>query len=184
MDQLSLLPAAPQPFRRAAARTTLERIFRDEWRAYPGRCDLIVLEGLARDAYAHAGLAHVLRVNPLWLLRRHGLRWRIGHPVGSTGAQLVNHALVVYRAGLRGRALGLALLHEFAHWLLDEHHRHDHDQRDVWLLTILLAFPGTHLHVVRREGWTLDTLARYQPHAERWALQARAWIARKLSSAA
>jgi hypothetical protein len=185
LDQLTLpLGRAMGGCSRARRRTRLQVMFENEWRAYPGRLSMMVLEGLARGAYVKAGLLRVLGCSAFWLLLAHEVRWHLGHPLGGSDAQLLNHAVVIYRVNIARRILGLAVFHEFAHWLLDEHYRHEHDHRDVWILTLLLAFPADHLRIIRAEGWSRETLIRYQPHAEGWALAARAWIARHLARAA
>ena len=159
-----------------AARTTL--------RSLPGCVHADELEGLAVWAWLASGLVHSF-CDPLWLVHRHGIQHRPGQPPGCGGGQLRrDHAgrwTVIYRPQ-RPRAQGVAVLHEFAHWLLLSAHP-VHDERDVWLLTLMLAFPQDELWRVCHEqqrGWTTRALLAHQPHAERWALALRAAMARAI----
>lgn len=148
---------------------------RTQLAAYPGRVELPVLESMAAAAWARALLCAAL-ADPLFLVQRHGVEHRPGVVQGCAGALLRKTRRktyqIVYRIQRR-RAQGLAVLHEFAHWLLLTR---PHDDRDVWLLTLMLAMPADdawHYCAGRREGWSLRTLARRQRHVESWALDLR-----------
>lgn len=176
VQQLAI-PKLPKPTPHAK-RSRTERVFRVEWESSEGRLSLADIEGTARAAYVKAGALDLLGIRPLRLLRESGCRFRPGHPCGTAGAQLCAGEIVVYRAELSDRELGTDVLHEFAHWLL---RKQPHGHRDVWLLTLALAFPAAHLGIVRPEGWTLRTLLSHQRHVLPWVLRERAWMARVLA---
>jgi hypothetical protein len=187
-----LEPFSPRARRREPINAN-EAAYKIALRAYPGRMSLPDLEGLACAAW-DAGQFCLSLPDPRWLLRRFRVRYRPGRPAGSAFAQLLRRLgrdlagaevvryCVVYRASLGRRALGCAFLHEFAHVLLDGH---EHDERDVWLLTLALAFPLDELQAIEAtDGWTARSLARHQLHADGWALRERAWMARLMYRAA
>lgn len=157
-------------------RCRTERAFRAEWGAYPGRMPLLEIERLASTAHILAGTVNFPGPDPLRLARRAGLRLRHGSPLGCCGAQLLPGGVIVARAN----ATGVDVTHELSHHLCNPF---DHDHRDVWTLTLCIAFPREHLRLVRLEGWTARTLRRWQPHIESWALRERAWMARELAKA-
>lgn len=162
--------------RRLRPATVLQQECMKELEAYSGMLGLATLEGLALWLYEEAALC-VSLCDPLWLARRLKIRTR---PSGST--KLMGD-LLLYEASRDARLQGLRVFHELAHWILKQWFPTTHDHHDVWVLTIILAFPHDDLRLicsVRNEGWTVRTLMRHQRHAERWVLALRIEIGREL----
>jgi len=185
-EAFRLEPFSPRARRRAPINAN-EAAYKLALSVYEGHMAVADLEGIAAAAWAAGRLCRSL-ADPRWLLRRWGIRMRPGRPAGTAYAQLLRRLrldrdgrpfvayCVIYRATLRRRPLGLALLHEIAHRLLDPY---DHNERDVWALTLMLAFPLDELRAVEAEGWTVRALQRHQLFVDTWALRERAWMARR-----
>lgn len=171
--QLSLFSGS----RHRTRRTRLEQEFAHELRNVDMLCTLATLEGIASQAHREAGTTRYPGPAPERIAHAAGLRVRIGNPRGTGGAALCN-GVIVYSARMPDATRATALWHELAHHLLRSI---EHTHKDVWILSLLLVFPREHLALTRTEGWTVRTLHSYQPHAERWMLRERAWMARQLS---
>lgn len=110
--------------------------------------DLFTLEATADGAHALAarvkGMEFVRDLDDL--VEPHGCRvvYDDGFPAGETGLVLGNLLVVQRLRNPPRRVLGGT--HEFGHWL-DQRHRINGTHPDVWLLTLMLAWP---LAAIRR----------------------------------
>lgn len=134
------------------------------------------LESLAEWAYETAALP-VDAPDPRWLaVRLPGLAIRRGNPPGTGGAALrvsrdqeEIRGVIVYQPSSKRRQ-GTAILHEIAHWLLENG---PHDHKDVWLLTCMLALPRERALRLGTKTLQQSRVQRFHPHAEIWLLELR-----------
>ena len=147
------------------ARKVVEAELRAAW-----RCDPADIEGLAEDTHVRA-FAEVYFPTPRVIAERLGYTITDEHRGGCGQASLFGDELFVRPSADRKR-LGLRILHELAHDLMDRHYpRHSH--ADVWALTLALALPRS-----------LRRLHPLQVHVPRWAVALRLRVVWYLAKAA